>query len=267
MPIAKINNINVYYEVHGQGEPLVFISGFITDHFSWGNIFKRFTDNFQVVLIDNRGTGKSDTPNYPYTVDMMADDVVGLCKHLNITKAYFIGTSLGAAIVQTIAYKYPEFVLSFALSCPFQKINSRLKLQVESFQELRKAKDLTSAVAKMALSTLYSLDFLHSDARVMQCVELIINDPHPVNDIGYKSQMHALFNFDSSAWLNKVKTPCYIIYADEDMIVDLDSSWAVIKALPEADSYCFENVGHVPHVEKPELFIKLLLDFFSQHKQ
>jgi 3-oxoadipate enol-lactonase len=66
MPKIKINDINMYYEMHGSGEPIVFISGFSCDHTVWEEVAKKLQNNYQIILFDNRGAGQSDAPDQAY---------------------------------------------------------------------------------------------------------------------------------------------------------------------------------------------------------
>jgi len=89
MPKIKANNINLYYEIHGQGQPVVFVAGFSGDHTAWQNLIADYAKNYQVVVFDNRGIGQSDCPDYPYTIEMMADDAIGLVKALQLGGSFY----------------------------------------------------------------------------------------------------------------------------------------------------------------------------------
>ncbi len=95
MPKANVNGININYGVYGHGEPLVLIMGFAGPKLGW--IFQRcfFKKHYQVVTFDNRGVWRTDKPEGPYSIKMMADDTVGLMDHLGIKKANILGVSMG----------------------------------------------------------------------------------------------------------------------------------------------------------------------------
>lgn len=86
MPIVKVNDITMYYEVHGQGEPLVLIAGLNSDHTLYQKLgmIARLAESYQVVVFDNRGVGQTDKPNIAYSIEMMAKDMVGLLSVLGI---------------------------------------------------------------------------------------------------------------------------------------------------------------------------------------
>jgi pimeloyl-ACP methyl ester carboxylesterase len=94
MPLAKLNGININYKAEGQGEPLVMIMGFTANRSNWMPqipFFKRF---YRVITFDNRGVGKSDKPQGPYSTKMMADDTVRLMDLLGIKKAHIMGAKI-----------------------------------------------------------------------------------------------------------------------------------------------------------------------------
>ena len=91
MPYAKVNDINMYYEIHGEGEPLVLISGLGGSAVAWEPIIPIFSDNYKVIVFDNRGVGRTDAPDIPYSMEMMADDISGLLEKIGIERANVYG--------------------------------------------------------------------------------------------------------------------------------------------------------------------------------
>ena len=98
MPKAPVNGINMYYEVQGKGVPLVMIQGFAGNHQAWFFQLRAFKKHYKVVIFDNRGIGRSDGLDQPYTIKTMADDVVGLMDYLGIPKAHIMALSLGGMV-------------------------------------------------------------------------------------------------------------------------------------------------------------------------
>jgi 3-oxoadipate enol-lactonase len=263
MPKTKVNDVNLYYEIHGKGQPIIFISGFIADHTKWDSVVNEFAKEYQVVVFDNRGTGQSDCPAYPYTIEMLASDVVGLCKNLAITSAHFVGNSMGGAIVQMLAYNHSTLVKTAVICNSFIKVNLKSKLMIEADSILRKANAPLEARIRRTLCDLFSVNFLNKPGMADFLFKLFADNPYPITDQGYFSQLHAAGTFDSQNWISKITTPSLVIYSDEDQLVDLDSSIALAEAIPNAKNFCFNKVGHLPDNEQPELFIKVVKDFIK----
>lgn len=107
MPTLGVNGIQLYYEVHGEGEPLVLIVGLGTDISEWDSLIRPLAREFQVIAFDNRGAGRTDKPNQPYTIELMADDTEELLRALGIQRANVVGVSMGGRIALALALRHP----------------------------------------------------------------------------------------------------------------------------------------------------------------
>ncbi len=115
MPYIKVNDIQMYYEIRGEGEPLVLIVGLATDISEWEGIIDWLAKKYRVLAFDNRGAGRTDKPDAPYSIDMMADDTAKLMQALGIEQAYILGVSMGGRIAQAVALRYSERVKKLVL--------------------------------------------------------------------------------------------------------------------------------------------------------
>src|SRR5689334_10727057 len=108
MPNAMINGVNLYYERHGEnGEPLVFVHGYTGDITDWRYQLPVFSKTHQLLILDNRGHGKSEAPpdRSSYSVLQMADDAEALIAHAGFERYHLLGHSMGGAVVQEIALR------------------------------------------------------------------------------------------------------------------------------------------------------------------
>jgi 3-oxoadipate enol-lactonase len=116
MPTARTNGIEVYYEVHGEGGmPLLLIAGLGSGASLFARSIPIFSKDRRVLAFDNRGVGRTDKPDVPYTIEMMADDAVGLLRALDIKQADVLGVSMGGRIAMDLAARYPEMVRGLIL--------------------------------------------------------------------------------------------------------------------------------------------------------
>ena len=116
MPTIQANGINIYHEIHGQGNPLVLIAGIGYDHWMWHKMASGLAKHFQVVLFDNRGIGKTDKPPGPYTAELLAADTAALLEALGAVPAAVFGHSMGGFIAQALALNNPDVVDRLILS-------------------------------------------------------------------------------------------------------------------------------------------------------
>src|SRR6516162_8207183 len=118
MPHVKVGDIQIYYEIHGTGaQTLTLIRGLGADLSTWFPQIPEFSKYFKTVLFDNRGAGRTDKPDAPYSMRQMADDTNGLLEALDIRRTALLGMSMGGAIAQEFAINYPEKLSSLVLVC------------------------------------------------------------------------------------------------------------------------------------------------------
>src|SRR5208337_2487529 len=121
MPTVKVNDINMYYEVSGEGEPLVLIAGLGTDLTVYERVIGCLSKKFRVLAFDNRGVGRTDKPDIPYSIEMMADDTAALMNAAGFRKAHVLGISMGGRVAMGLALQHPEMVRSLVLASTFAR--------------------------------------------------------------------------------------------------------------------------------------------------
>ena len=115
MPYEKVNDIQMYYEIHGEGEPLVLIVGLGTDISEWEGIIHWLAQKYKVLAFDNRGAGRTDKPDTQYSIEMMAHDTAGLMRTLGIEQAHILGISMGGRIALALALQHAKSVKELIL--------------------------------------------------------------------------------------------------------------------------------------------------------
>jgi len=123
MPSAQANGISLYYEIHGQGYPLLVIAGLAIDLTQLGGIVLDLSTQHKVIAFDNRGVGRTDKPDIPYSIDMMVADTAGLLDAIGIMKADVLGISLGGRIALSLALQHPEKVRNLILASTSARTN------------------------------------------------------------------------------------------------------------------------------------------------
>lgn len=125
MPTVQINDIAMYYELQGEGEPLVLIAGLRLDISEYNGIDSWLAQKYQVLAFDNRGAGRTDKPDIPYSIEMMANDTAGLMQALGIKAAHIIGISMGGRIALDLALQHPELVKKLVLVSTSARVSRR----------------------------------------------------------------------------------------------------------------------------------------------
>ena len=115
MPYLQVNDSHMYYEIHGDCEPLVLIVGLGTDISEWDGIIRWLAKKYKVLAFDNRGAGRTDKPDAHYSIEMMANDTAGLMQTLGIEQAHVLGISMGGRIALALALQHPKRVKKLVL--------------------------------------------------------------------------------------------------------------------------------------------------------
>lgn len=263
MPFAQLDNIKLYYEIYGEGFPLVCIGGLAADHLTWVSVIKLLAQKYKVIVFDNRGVGQSEVPSGPYSIEQMGEDAYNLCQYLHIDSAIVMGSSMGGFITQQLMRRYPQFVRASVIVDSAQHSRTSFNLFFEGQLELIQAKAPLSSCVKLILSLLYSSDFLSVADRIDQLVQLRVDYPYAPTEAGMRAQFAAVKEFNSSNWIHEINTPSLVIGGSQDLIFDEASIKALAEALPRAQYHSFAEVGHLPHQEVPREFVQIV-DRFIQ---
>ncbi|WP_115702214.1 alpha/beta fold hydrolase [Legionella sainthelensi] len=266
MPRIKVNDVSMYYESHGQGEPIVFIAGFSADHLAWAAIVEYFKEKYQVILFDNRGIGQTDIPDGLYSIDQMANDVADLCTALNIQQAHFVSSSMGGFILQSLAYRYPSLVKSAVIGNSGAKIHTTFNIYLQAQLELMKADAPLKTLIKASCSWCFSYQFLSQPGVLEQLIQIGLDNPFPFTIKGHEGQYSALQQFDSQNWIGQIKVPVLVVTADQDIIIRERDSKYLADNIPGARYYCFTECGHLPQLEYPEKFVQIVREFIETLK-
>jgi len=262
MPKQFVNGIELYYELEGSGPPIVLIPGFTCDHLIWSSVLPELCKHFTVIAIDNRGAGKSDCPDHPYTIEMMAQDTFELIDHLNLEKTHLMGHSMGGCIVQDLAMRHPNRFKSMTLCNSLIKMNSvGLRMQ-HFFLHLRQAGVSKRLLFEGIMPWIFSNEFLQNNSQVQLAIEGNMQSPNPITNIGFKRQLEALSEFNSTHWFQKINIPTLVINGTEDILCPHQSE-KLAKGIINAKLVNFTGSGHAPHLEKPDEFCKTVISFMK----
>lgn len=256
MEKIRANGIDFSYEKLGKGDPIILISGF-TNHFGmWEKIFPKLKDFFEVHLFDNRGSGRTTATPPPYTIELLASDVIALMDALNIEKAHMLGFSMGSAIIQMIGLKYPDRLLKGVLVAPFNTLPSTAIMQANSVSKLFEAGAPPELALESILPWIYSNDYLSDSKRVEETIARLINDPYPQPLEGYLGQLEAIKAFDLTGELPKIQNPLLLLAGKEDLYTPYYSAKILAKLLPNGRLIGLPKLSHMLHIEAPETIIE-----------
>ena len=129
MPAVNLGNIEIYYEIHGQGDPLLLLHGLGSSSRDWEFQIPDFSSHFKTIAIDLRGHGRSGKPAGPYSMEMFAADTAGFLRSLDLSSAHILGVSLGGMVAFQLALDYPDLIRSLVI------VNSVPELIAKNFND------------------------------------------------------------------------------------------------------------------------------------
>ena len=268
MPHVESNGINLYYEDHGQGEPLVLIMGFTMSSVGWHWNVQRFAQSFRTIVFDNRGVGQSDKPDEPYAMTTFADDTAGLLDHLNIDKAHVFGISMGGMIAQEFALCHPQRVKSLILGCTNCGGEKTLPSQdPEVVSMLANIADFdveqaALAMTKVAVTPRFMQKHLNTLLELNQ-----LSSQHPTSKHGMLNQMAAIQGHDTYGRLPDITAPTLVITGKEDGLVPPENSATLAQRIPNADLTILSNASHLFNIELAHTTVDLVTEFIQRQHE
>jgi pimeloyl-ACP methyl ester carboxylesterase len=224
---ADVNGVRIYYEIYGEGKPLVVLHGNGGSISNAGPFYPSLMKKYKVIAIDSRGQGKSSDTNEPFNYDQMAADVNALLDHINVDSAYVWGQSDGA-------------ILSFILAMDYPKKVKRAVAYGGNVQPD------TSAVHSWAVNYLNRILAESNDVKEKKLNQLMKDYPH----IPYTK-------------LRQIKAPFLIMSGDRD-VIRLEHTVKIFQNIPNSNLCILPGSTHGGAWERQELFLQLMTDFFDK---
>jgi pimeloyl-ACP methyl ester carboxylesterase len=256
--VTTSDNIRLYYEALGQGEPLLLVGGRNSDHHIWNLIRKDFAKHYQVIVYDQRGTGQSDKPEQPpYSTRGFARDAIAILDTLQISKAHVYGVSMGGAIGQWLGIDYPDRIGALILACSTAGISHGVRPSEETRAIM--ASGNGSKSMKLMFSKIWGLNQLQFFYSVSESVK----NPMPA----YAEELHALASREHDAWdlLPGIKSPTLILQGRADPVCPSENASLLAGRIPDAEFHFFERGRHMFFIEFRQQVNRLVLDFLKRY--
>jgi len=263
MPKVKVNDIQVYYEVHGKGFPLIMIMG-LGGNLDWWDprLIQELSKKFKTVIFDNRGAGRTDLSDKRYSIRLFADDTAGLMDALKISRAHVLGISMGGMIAQELILNYPEKVEKLVLCSTFCGGPKAVQPSQEALAPLADRGGLSQEeIARLTIPLLFTEDFIKKNPDLVELtVQQILKAP--ISTEAFMQQANAIAEFNTYDRLSQIRTPTLILHGKQDILVPPENGSILAKAIPNAKLVYFKNSAH-GLTEEMEKMIPILLDFLA----
>lgn len=266
MPYVDSNGTQIYYQVRGEGHPLILLMGFGADGDVWELHVAEYEKHFQCIIPDNRGVGKSDQPPGPYTTEMMANDTVAVMNELGIAEAQVAGISMGGAIAQSLALTHPDRVRSLCLISTWPIFNNYAKTVYENLKKIRRTAKPDDFMELLQLWIFAPPHYDDNLGDLKEGQQAAAENATPQTQDGFDGQLDACIHHDSVARLREIQVPTLITIGMMDIFTPPAFSDILHQHISGSRIERFPTGGHVHHWEDLERFNKVTIDFLLEHK-
>jgi pimeloyl-ACP methyl ester carboxylesterase len=262
MPYVPTRDIITYYEEAGSGEPLVLIRGLGSDLQAWALQVPALAKHFRVITYDNRGAGRTSSPDKPYTVEGMADDLAALLGELKIEKANILGYSMGGMIAQEFALKYPGKVEKLILLATSARLDGYSRACIESFISIRRSNMSREQQVRAQAPFVYSAVLLDDVDRYERAIQANVNNPYSQQDHAFIRQAEAVLAFDASGRSGGIKASTLVVTGADDVLLPPRNSESLGKLISGSKLVTLEG-GHAGVIENPNEYNAAFLEFLG----
>jgi pimeloyl-ACP methyl ester carboxylesterase len=258
--LLQVNGARIHYERSGSGFPVVFLHAGIADSRMWEPEVAAFAEHFDVVRPDQRGFGRSELPAMRWSA---RGDLLQIMDSLALKPAHLVGCSMGASLAIDFALDHPERVSKLVLVGPgisganFGKKYPDIWADVKAADEARDLAALNQAEMKL---------FLAGPRRPVESIDTRLRDLFlDMNGTSLKSDFDSAPTDDidppAVGRLGEISAPTLIVVGDEDVPPVLDATELLMEKVAGARKAVIHDAAHLPNLEHPEEFNRLVLDF------
>ena len=262
MPHAELNGQTIYYDVHGDGEPLLCIHGLGVDKAGWALQIGPWSEHYKMVVFDNRDVGQSSYADADYGPEDMAADALALADHLELDTFHLLGISLGGMISQHLALAHPERVRTLTLCVSNPGTGAYGEVRGRLLGEMMRDLSREDRIDQLLLLC-YTEQFFENQPAVDFLRNALLQHPYPQEPEGFARQARAGGRHDLRDRLGELRMPVHVIGAARDILIPVWKSEEMAALIPGAKLTVMPDVGHGVMWEQAEEFNRTVLEFLA----
>lgn len=262
--VRTSDGTTIHYQITGRpdGEPLLLLQGLGADSRGWTFQKRALADRYRLVLVDNRGVGRSDRPSGPYDLEVMATDAIAVLDHAGLEQVHVMGASMGGVLTQILGVRQPDRVRSMILACTACRHHP---WRVELLEEWREAAvvDGMAGVSQVAARWLVGPRMLRRLRGVLDLVApLALNVPAE----SFISQIDAILSLSDEVRfeLAQVAVPTLVLVGSQDVLTPLGDSEEIAALVPGAELAILRGGAHGFMVEQAGTFNRTVRGFLDR---
>jgi 3-oxoadipate enol-lactonase len=262
MPRIQANGIQLYYEITGPAErPVVMLSNSLGTRLEmWNPQMQALTERYRVLRYDSRGHGRSEAPEGPYTIEMLADDAIGLLDALGIERVHFCGLSKGGMVGQVLGARHGARLVSLALcstGChmpPRQLWDERIRTVTEGGM---------AAIADSVVERWFTEAFRREPTVELERVLRMILETPPH---GYAACCAAIRDMDLRELITTIRVPTLIIVGEDDPATPPAKAEEIHARIPGSQLEVLPDAAHLLNIEQDVVFDAALMSLLDRHR-
>src|SRR5438128_1321071 len=253
----------MYYELHGEGKPLLLIRGLGSTCDGFKAQVDGLSPHFRVISFDNRCVGRTDQPQEPFTIADMADDTAALLDALDVGSADVFGVSLGGMVAQELALRHPQRVRRLVLACTHTGPRTATRTPEWAINIFNESvnKPRPEALRNSVPILFAKITVNERPELVEETLAVMTNNNQPKSS--YLLQLGAVMKHDTIDRLNRITHPTLVMTGAEDTLVDPGNSRIIAERIRGAKLIEFPETGHVFFTEKADEVNRALIEFFK----
>ncbi|MBI2761233.1 MAG: alpha/beta fold hydrolase [Chloroflexi bacterium] len=258
MPYARIDDIEVHYEIRGRGTPLLLLSGMGASADMWGNDFLAALEaRFRLILVDNRGAGATARGTAPYTIERLADDARAVLDKEGFLGVHVFGASMGGMVALALALAHPARVRGLVLGCTSPGGAAAVPPRRTALEDAARKGLLGIS------SLLVTPEFTARRTGLLTRLAVrAMTRPTPPQVMA--EQLAAITMFDASHRLHEIVAPTQVITGDRDALMPAENSHILARGIRGARGVTVKDTGHCFFWEAPDRAAAAILDFLTQ---
>jgi len=259
----SVRGVDLWVEQVGHGPDVVFISGLADEANIWAGQVAELSDSFRVTTFDNRGVGRSSTPDGEYRIVDFAEDTVALMAELGITQAHIVGESMGGCIAQQLVLDHPSLVRSLIMHGTWCTTDRYFSETIRGWEMLARSA-ATPREFFVAVSVWFLAPRIYNEGTIDEWASEVGENPYAQSVDAFCRTSEALLYHDTRDRLKEITCPTLVTVGTRDICTPMRLARAIVDTIPGAQFYAIEGGGHMAFVEDPPTFNAVLKDFLSK---
>jgi 3-oxoadipate enol-lactonase len=255
--------VKLHYEMTGSGPELLLIAGLGANRNSWAPVLPQLSERHTCITFDNRGAGRSDVPEGPYSIEQMSDDTAALVEHLGIGPVPAIGWSMGGVILQSLLIDHPGSVSRAVLLSTLPSYSDVQHAWLDGLLALRAAGVDPVVLGAAGIPWAFTPLALASHPAAYAALRLGSEDPEPTSNAGFAAQAQAIRVFDRRTELHSVSVPTLVLVGAEDVLTPPSQAIEIAERIPGARLVVLPRGSHGMIIEFPGPALAVIEDFLA----